>query len=64
MLAILHRKIVRGLGMLLDRVNINWAESDKPLTHLGHGIEFLHDDLRPNEVVAFIDGFGSWYHGG
>jgi hypothetical protein len=39
-------------------------ESDEELRGLGHGVEFRHDDLPGNQVVAFIDGFDGWYHPG
>jgi len=43
---------------------ISWIESDEELGGLGHGVDFRHDDLTGNQVVAFIDGFDCWYHPG
>jgi hypothetical protein len=48
--------------VLSKPLRIDWIESDEPLTHLGHGVEFHHDDLSRDEAVGFIDGFGGWYH--
>lgn len=49
---------------MVEPLKIDWVESDEPLTRLGHGVEFLHDDLSRNEVVGFIDGFEGWYRPG
>ena len=40
---------------------IRWLESDEPLLNLGHGVQFLHDDLPSDQVVAFLEGF-EWLH--
>jgi hypothetical protein len=42
---------------------IRWIESDEPLDDLGHGVQFLHDELHRKDVVAFCDGF-EWRGGG
>jgi hypothetical protein len=43
---------------------VRWVESDELLDNLGHGVQFLHDELRqPQYVVAFLEGFG-WRGGG
>jgi len=36
---------------------VNWVESDEPLVDLGHGVQFLHDDLQREYVIAFLEGF-------
>lgn len=50
--------------MLMEALEIDWIESDEPLTHLGHGVEFHHDDLSRDQAVGFIDGFEGWYRSG
>jgi hypothetical protein len=43
---------------------VRWIASDEPLDNLGHGVQFLHDELcQPEQVVAFLEGFG-WRGGG
>jgi hypothetical protein len=36
---------------------VRWVESDKRLDDLGHGVQFLHDELQCEHVVAFLEGF-------
>ncbi|MGD1211291.1 MAG: hypothetical protein ABR973_08060 [Candidatus Acidiferrales bacterium] len=39
---------------------VRWVESDQPLVNLGHGVQFLHDELQ-RKPVAFLEGF-DWKH--
>jgi hypothetical protein len=41
---------------------IHWVESNE-LDDLGHGVQFLHDDLQSRYPVAFLEGY-DWSHGG
>lgn len=41
---------------------VHWIESDQPLFDLGHGVEFMHDELQREHVVAFLEGF-DWLPG-
>ena len=37
---------------------IRWVKSDGPLDNLGHGVQFLHEQLQRSEnPVAFLEGF-------
>jgi hypothetical protein len=41
---------------------VRWIETYKPLVNLGHGVQFLHEDVEgPHHVVAFLGGF-DWLH--
>jgi hypothetical protein len=40
---------------------VNWVESDIRPSVLGHGVQFLHDELKHKYVVAFLEGF-EWLH--
>ena len=40
---------------------VRWIESDEPLDSLGHGVQFLHDELQRKHAVAFLGGF-DWLH--
>lgn len=42
--------------------SVHWVESDKPLVDLGHGVQFLHDELQREYVIAFLEGF-DWRRG-
>jgi hypothetical protein len=50
--------------MFAETMRITWVESDEPLVSPGHGVDFFHEDLRDNEIVASIGGFEGWYHEG
>jgi hypothetical protein len=45
-------------------MHINWIELDGPLVSPGHGVDFFHDDLPDDQIVASIVGFNGWYHPG
>jgi hypothetical protein len=40
---------------------VRWVESDETLDGLGHGVQFLHDELQRKHAVAFLEGF-DWLH--
>jgi hypothetical protein len=35
---------------------VRWVESDERLNHLGHGVQFLHDEVQ-RQPVAFLENF-------
>ncbi len=41
---------------------VQWVECDE-LDYLGHGVQFLHDGLQGEYLVAFLEGF-EWRRGG
>ena len=53
------------VGRETAKTEVRWVECDK-LDDLGHGVQFLHDELRSEHgqsAVAFLEGFGwlqSW----
>jgi hypothetical protein len=48
-------------GQEAAKTEVRWVECDE-LNDLGHGVQFLHDELRDEHsqrAVAFLEGFGA-----